>query len=210
MTIKIAKRWVIEGGGLKTPWVLGRVVEAENSVFLDLQTADCNLASFCSAGSMPFLNILRQLMNTAVDNLVLAQMRTDDPLGKYHSIPEGCRARVMACATMPKTAVIELPEVKFNDEVASECAMTVLVENAQLNCVAMELTSANMHYVRVATLAIAADEIDEEYFDSSAPTRKRPVQEHRVTQSKYVRVEAKGGVHQADHLPLDSRRRGAE
>ena len=128
-------------------------------------------AACCSCS---ITNILRQLRNQAVDDIILAAMRRDDPLGQYDRVSKQDRAKVAPDA-LPETVAILLPDVTYNDEIAGACTMTALVEIAPLKCASIELTSQNLNYLRVASLALQSDHTDELHFAGTLSRRKRKV-----------------------------------
>ena len=72
--LRVVKRWVVEGGSLKKPWFIPRVVDSAGKHFVELKTTDCSLSQFCDRPSkqcVPLLNILRQLRNQAVEVVIL-------------------------------------------------------------------------------------------------------------------------------------------
>ena len=192
MAVTVAQRWVVEGGSLLTPWVPSRLVNCGGRVFLELKTADRKLASLLGlqgGHEQRFTSVVRQLRNHAVDDVILASMRVNDPLGQFDHVTKEDRASFPADA-LPDTVTIELPEVTYNGEVGGACTMTCLAEIARFKCAAIELTSDNLHYVRVATLALAGEHTDELHFAPNLSTRKkRPAESKVVISSKFVKAD---------------------
>ena len=165
--LRVVQRWVVEGGSLKKPWFVPRVVDCAGKHFVELKTIDSSLSQFCDRPSkqcLPLLNILRQLRNQAVDGVVLEQLRIADPMGTYENAPRNWRSILRGDAELPETVNVNLPVFHGPDGCLDGCEMTLLFEDRRAKSVAMELTSENVTYLRSASRAIDAGSLSAERF----------------------------------------------
>ena len=185
--LRVVKRWAVEGGPLKKPWLISRVLDCAGKHFVELKTTDLGLSQFCDRPSkkcVPLLDILRQLRNQVVDEAVLEQLRNADPLGTYERTPPHWRCIVEP----PETVSVTLPAFHGPDGVHDGCEMTLLFEEQRCKSVAMELTPDNLTYLRSASMAINAGSLSAEAFGNCRKRRRRAEAERVVLDTPIVKA----------------------
>ena len=197
MEFTVQKRWVIQGGSLTTkggPWC-PHVVQAADSVFIELKTTDNKLRKFMGDGK-DITDVVRELRNRAVDTEATRLcLRSCD--------------RTTWCESLPETVTIDLPDVEYKEEVAAACTMTCIASASKLQCPAIELTAANLTYLRLAGLALTLDEYDVSMFVPGFRKRQRTPAENRVeTPSKHhVKTDYRRKTLFAKWTDMDGRKR---
>ena len=170
--LRVVQRWAVEGGPLKKPWLISRVVDCDGKHFVELKTTDVGLSQFCDRPSkqcVPLLDVLRQLRNQAVDEAVLEQLKENDPIGTYERAPPNWRNLV----DPPETVNVVLQAFNSPDGVQDGCEMTLLFEEHKTKPVAMELTPDNLTYLRSASMAFSAGSLSAEAFGNCRKRRRR-------------------------------------
>ena len=176
MAVTVCKRWVIEGGRLKTPWVPSRLVDVGDAHFIELESQNSRLASFLGFQRVDqkhdsVLKALRHLRNEAIDELFLADIKENDPMGHYSCLPKGFN-RGTSRATLPEYVEVDLPEVTA-EGMTAETNMKILVERNPLKVIAMELSESNLVWLRLAVLAVDKGDFDVADLTASPPPKKK-------------------------------------
>ena len=195
--LRVVKRWVVEGGSLKKPWLIPRVVDCAGKHFVELKTTDLGLSQFCDRPSkqcVPLLDVLRQLRNQVVDEAVLEQLKENDPIGTYERAPPNWRSLVEP----PETVSVALPAFHSPDGVQDGCEMTLLFEEHKTKPVAMELTPDNLTYLRSASMAFSAGSLSAEAFGNCRKRRRR-LEGERIRLERH-HVMNDDGVYELEHI----------
>ena len=162
-------------------------MEVGHRNFIELKTPDGKLRSFLG-DDIAILGVLRQLRNRAVDVIILGLMHESDPYGEYNEVSR--RDRATHADNLPETVDIQLPSVPCKEESVDACTMTCLAAPNICDCVAIELTPANLKYVRVAGQALTTEECDECHFDADLNKKsKRRPDEEIITTTTGIKVD---------------------
>ena len=190
MAMRVYKKWVIDGGGFKNAvWVVPHVVETDEGlpcVELHMQNSRFPRLFELTQAQLPFFDVVRDLRNKAVDEIIAQQRREENPLGANEGIVDRRGVRLVS---LPATTWLELPRVTYRALAAPECKMIVVMELKKHKCASVELSLQNLQYLRVASLAMDADEVDAEFFSSNIVSRKRRREDEKITlNSHHVRI----------------------
>ena len=185
MAVRVCNKVVIEGGGLREPWVPRDIVTSAGKQFIDISKNDSKLALFVrppifNKGQRPFLenpffDDLRRLRNDAVDQLIWNRLKQDDPLLQDSSMDKVINKHRKSIdeSELPEYVTIHLPCIDYTPADGScpafKCdgiAINCLLTTQRVRTVCVECVPDQLQYVRYAILQAA--------FDNGEQRDKRP------------------------------------
>ena len=181
------------GGG----WIPGDAAVTIDGVdFLKLTTHSmlgsvCGIREGRRRPSMPMVDVIRKLRNSAVERVALATMKEEDEMWRQDELPHGWRNNLKLTSAMPRTVKIMLPYVEFEEESCDACELNAIADLNQSKCVHIELSRNALHYIRVASLALDDGSIAETHFtnDVVAKRQRRDGSDRVVIESPNVKAD---------------------
>ena len=156
---------VVEGGGLKDPWVLDVKRECGNRIFAELSMCDRKLARALGLSlyeRAPFagttlLSYLAKLRNTYVDELIIINkqgldpMADDETVNRVGLIQIKKREQEFMKANVPKIIELDVPACTTQDGIMlGGTRISVYATSRTDVSVTMEMTAANMEWMSQA------------------------------------------------------------
>lgn len=175
MSVSVSMRTVIEGGGLKEPWIPRTIVHSGGIAFIEVSLMDRRLFQFVDIQNPTnrnapfaqnhFFKELKALRNAASDIAIWEYMKSRDPLLSDQSdqdkLIKAYKKNIDESA-MPAYVTVQLPEVEFNGGgVALKCepiAVRCIFSASAISKVHVECTESVLTYIRCAALKAAEDD----------------------------------------------------
>ena len=159
MAVKISTRTVVEGGNLKTPWIVDitPVQGAEvGANFIQLSASDWNIKKFSGLNlkgkleKAELFTALRKLRQEALNDAILAHLKsTNDAYKKLAKLPSGI-AHEFDLGKIGSCVSGSLPPIEHAGEKAPKTTFTMQVQKIWKKTIVIQLTPEALHYVRIA------------------------------------------------------------